>query len=136
MEIIARTCDTGVRDGERIAARLFVGIGGIIWIGLAIGAAVVYGTPGPGALTTQILLPVALTVVAFAVGWFFESVAALLLFAGAIATVVWGVVAGWEAGVWGLMGLFLIAPEIIAGLLFMMAAQMQARCRIEPADRS
>jgi hypothetical protein len=136
MKTLARTCETGVMDGERIAARLFVGLGGIIWIGLAIGSAFVYGTPNPSALTIQITLPIVLAVVAFVVGWFYENAAALLLFAGAIATIVWGVVAGWEAGVWGLMALVLIAPEIIAGLLFLMAAQMQDRCLMESEGRS
>jgi hypothetical protein len=136
MKLFARTCDTGVMDGERIAARLFVGLGGIIWIGLAIGSAAYYGTPSPSVLTIQIVLPIVLAVVAFVVGWFYENAAAVLLFAGAVATIAWGVVAGWEPGVWGLMALILIAPEIIAGLLFLMAAQMQDRCNMEPESVS
>ncbi len=131
MEIFAKTCNSDVMDGERIAARLFVGIGGVIWTVLAIGSAMVFGTSGPAALTIQIVLPLVLAVLAFAIGWFYENVAAALLFAGAIATVVWGVVMGWEAGVWGIMAIFLIAPEIIAGLLFLMAARMQAVCEMK-----
>jgi hypothetical protein len=128
MEILARTCNTGVMDTERIAARLFVGLGGLVWTVLAIGSAYTFGTSGPAALTIQVLLPLTLSILALAIGWFYENLAAVLLFAGAVATVVWGVVTGWEPGVWGIMAVFLLAPEIIAGLLFLMAARMQAVC--------
>jgi hypothetical protein len=120
---------------ERVAARLFVGLGGLLWIVLTGGASFVY----PSSPTTINFLPsfavVVLAVVAFLVGWFYENAAAVLLFVGAVVTIVWGVLAGWEAGVWGLMALFLIAPEVIAGLLFLMSARMQKTC-IEAAPRA
>ena len=131
MEILAKTCNYDVMDGQRIAARLFVALGGIVWSVLAIGSAMVYGTSNPAALTIQIVLPLALAVLAFVIGWFFENLAAILLFAGAVVTVIWGVVMGWEAGVWGIMAIFLIAPEIIAGMLFLMAARMQVVCEMK-----
>lgn len=131
MEILARTCNYDVMDGERLAARLFVAIGGIIWSVLAIGSAMVYGTPGPASLTIQIVLPLVLAVLALAIGWFYENLAAALLFAGAVATIIWGFVMGWEAGVWGVMALTLIAPTIVAGLLFLMAARMQVVCEVK-----
>jgi hypothetical protein len=130
MDLFAR-CNTDVMDTERIAARLFVGLGGLIWSVLAIGSAMVYGAPDAAALTIQIVVPLTLAVLALAIGWFYERVAAVLLFAGAIATVAWGFMAGWEPGVWGVMAIFLIAPEIIAGVLFLAAAQMQAMCELE-----
>lgn len=130
VQLLARTCNYDVMDTERISARTFVGLGGLLWAVLAIGAGLVY--PSGPTLTAMVpaLLVLALAVVAFVVGWFFENLAAVLLFLGAVATVVWGLVTGWEAGVWGLMAVFLIAPEIIAGLLFLMAAQMQRVCDI------
>jgi hypothetical protein len=131
MEILAKTCNYDVMDGERVAARLFVALGGIVWSVLAIGSAMVFGTPGPAALTIQIVLPLVLAVLAFAIGWFYENLAAALLFAGAVATIVWGVVQGWEPGVWGIMAIFLIAPEIISGVLFLMAARMQVVCEMK-----
>jgi hypothetical protein len=39
-------------------------------------------------------------------------------------------------GVWVVMAVFLIAPEIIAGLLFLMAARMQVICRLEVKTQS
>jgi hypothetical protein len=118
-------------ETERIGARLFVGLGGLIWSVLAIGSAMTFGTPNAEALTIQIALPLVLAVLALAIGWFYERVAAALLFAGAIATVAWGFMAGWEPGVWGLMALSLIAPTIIAGVLFLAAAQMQDTCEMK-----
>jgi hypothetical protein len=131
MEILARTCNPDVMNTERIAARLFVALGGILWIVLAIGSAMVYGTINAAVLAIQWVLPLTLSVLAFVIGWFYERVAAMLLFAGAIATIVWGFVAAWEPGVWGLMAIFLLAPEIVAGLLFLAAARMQDVCAIK-----
>lgn len=131
MEILARTCNRDVMDSERIAARLFVGLGGLVWVVLVWGAAVVY--PSSDALTNMVpaLLVLVLALAALFIGWFFENLAAALLFGGAIATVAWGVMAGWELGVWGVMAIVLIAPEVIAGVLFLAAARMQRVCELE-----
>ena len=131
MDIFARSCNYDVLDAERIAARLFVGLGGLVWVVLVAGSSLVY--PSGSATVDQYgpILVLALAVVALLLGWFYENVAALLLFGGAIATVVWGVMAGWEPGVWGIMALFLIAPEIIAGVLFIASAQMQKACELQ-----
>ena len=136
MELLARTCNIDVGDSERIAARLFVGLGGLLWAILAIGATATYSASAGTIALVPALLVAALAIVAFLIGWFFENLAAVVLFAGAVATVVWGFVVGWEAGVWGLMAVFLIGPEIIAGLLFLMAAQMQKACESVPVRSS
>ena len=130
MEILAKTCNYDVMDGERIAARLFVGLGGLFWVVMVAGAAIVY--PSGSAMTAMVpaILVLILAVLALAIGWFYENLAAVLLFLGAVATVVWGVMAGWEPGVWGVMAIALIAPEIIAGILFMAAARMQKSCEL------
>jgi len=133
VNILARSCNYDVMNNERIAARVFVGLGGLIWVVLTLGAAVVY--PSGVAWMDQYgpIFVLVLAVVALLVGWFYENLAAALLFAGAIATVAWGIMAGWEPGVWGLMALFLIAPEIISGVLFLAAASMQKVCELESA---
>jgi len=130
VEIFTRTCNYDVMDSERIAARLFVGLGGLVWVVLAWGSAIVY--PTTSALTNLVpaLLVLVLAVIALAIGWFFENLAGVLLIAGAVATAVWGVMAGWEPGVWGLMAIVLIAPEVIAGVLFFSAARMQKVCEL------
>ena len=131
MEIIARTCNTGVLAGERTAARLFAGLGAVIWSLLAIALAFNLQTPNAAMLVILVAIPLVLSIAALALGWFYENLGASLLFAGAIATVVWGLVEGWEPGVWGITALVLITPEIIAGVLFMMAARMQEVCLLE-----
>ena len=137
MDLFARTCSTDVMDSERISARLFVGLGGLLWAVLAIGAAVVYPASAGTITIIPAIMVAALAIVAFLVGLFYENLAAVLLFAGAVVTIVWGAVMGWEVGVWGLMAVFLIGPEIIAGLLFLMAAQMQRACAVPAkADRT
>ncbi|HEY5468626.1 MAG TPA: hypothetical protein VIK85_05995 [Coriobacteriia bacterium] len=131
MEIIARTCNTGMLAGERTAARLFAGLGAVIWSLLAIALFFNLQTPNASMLVIMVAVPLVLSVLALALGWFYENLGAALLFAGAIGTVVWGFVEGWEPGVWGITALILIAPEIVAGVLFLMAARMQEVCLLE-----
>lgn len=118
-------------DTERLAARLFVGVGIVLWAILAGGAALVYKDPGTSVAVAQAAVLLAVNVIALAVGWFFENLAAGILFLFAVGSVVWGVMMGWEAGVWGLMAIILIAPAVVAGLLFIMAAQMQKACELK-----
>lgn len=135
MELFVRTCDFEVVNSERIAARLFVLAGALVWVTLSLGASVVYGQ---GTSLTRYIPPLLVTglaAIALVTGMFWENVAAALLFAGAAATVVWGALVGWEPGVWGIMAFFLIAPEIIAGSLFLMAAQQQKVCEARGWDR-
>ena len=131
MELMARTCDYDAMGAERSGARLFVFLGGLFWVIAALSAPLFYTQQGAGTAVVDALLPFGLAAVALLVGWFYENVAAVLLFLGAVATVVWGFVAGWEAGVWGVMALVLIAPQVIAGLLFIMAAQTQRACELD-----
>jgi hypothetical protein len=129
VELLAKTCNYDVMDGERLAARLFVGVGIVLWATLAVGAALVYGaSAGISTAVAQALVLVAVNVVALVIGWFYENIAAVVLFLFAAGSIAWGVMIGWEAGVWGLMAIILIAPAIVAGLLFIMAAQMQKAC--------
>jgi len=44
---------------------------------------------------------------------------------------VWCIVGAWEAGVWLTMGAVLIAPMLIAALLFLLASRMQDICILE-----
>lgn len=133
MELLAKTCNYGVMDAERIAARVFVGLGGALWFLAVAGAAAVYQGASLAGAVLQAALPLVLAVVALPVGWFYENAAAVLLFLGAVATIVWGIVVGWEPGVWALMAFILIAPEVISGVLFLMAAQMQRVCELTQA---
>jgi len=79
------------------------------------------------------LIPIAIAAVALILGWFYEVLTAALLLGGAAGVVVWGFIAGWEAGVWGVMLVVLAAPMLVAGVLYLLAARMQNTCSLEEA---
>ena len=134
MELFARTCDYEVMNTERIGARVFVILGGVIWVLLTAGAAFVYPAVSGLERFLPLLLVTALAIGALLIGLFYENLAAIVLFVGAAATVVWGVLAGWELGVWGIMMVYLITPELVAGVLFLNAAHMQKVCELAEAS--
>jgi hypothetical protein len=131
MDLMARTCNYERMNAQRMVARGFVVLGGVFWIAAAIGAGASYLRVTPLATTGMALIPLLIVVVVFIVGWLYETLAALLLGVGALAVVIWGVVAGWEAGVWGTMIAVLVAPMIIAALLYLLAAQTERVCALE-----
>jgi hypothetical protein len=134
MDLLAKTCNYDRMNLQRILARGFVVFGGVFWVAAALGAA------SPTYLNATLLqtlgmgvVPLVISVVMLAVGWFYERLAAVLLLVGAVAVVIWGFIAGWEAGVWLTMAVFLIAEMIIAALLFFLAAQTEKVCGLEEA---
>lgn len=133
MELLARTCSTERMNVERLVARLFVLAGGIFWAAAAFGADFAYNDQTLMEAVVTALIPLGITIVAFIVGWYYEVLAAALLGAGIIAVIVWGIVVGWEAGVWITMASVLIAPMAIAAVLFLLASRMQRICEMEQA---
>ncbi|TLM80217.1 MAG: hypothetical protein FDZ75_08505 [Actinobacteria bacterium] len=130
MEVLARTCNTERMNAERIFARIMLIIGGLFWIAAAWGAQWAYiGAPFTKALGYALIFAVGVAVV-FIIGLFYENLAAMLLTAGAIAVVVWGIVAGWGTGVWATMFFFAIVPMLVSAALYALAAQMQRTCEI------
>lgn len=98
-----------------IFVRGFMALGALIWTVAAIGA---YLGGRPGVFYAYGVVAI-LTVAAFLVGEFHQFAGAALLGAGAAALVVWGVVAGWEVGIWVMMGATLIVPTMLAAGLFL-----------------
>lgn len=132
MDILVRRCHYDRMNLERIFARGFVILGGVIWVAAALGAASrTYLDATPLETTGMAALPLALAVLAFVIGWFYERLAGFLLLAGAAGVVVWGLVGLWEAGVWMTMAATLVGPMAIAGLLYLMAASTQRACELE-----
>ncbi len=130
MELLARTCRTDTMNVQRILARVFVVIGGLFWVFMAWGAAWAYqGAPFTEALRGA-LFYAALLVVVFVVGMYYEYIAAIILAAFAVGIVVWGVVSGWESGVWATMFFVTILPAMIAAVLYSLAARMQRICTL------
>ncbi len=121
---------------ERLAARAFVVGGGIFWVIAAFAAPYVYGRSGATVAIQTAIYPFVATAAILVIGWTYERMAAVLLLAGAAGVAVWGVLFGWELGVWILMSTVLIAPITIAAVLFLLASRMQEVCSLpQPAQK-
>ncbi len=131
MELLARTCNTDRMNVQRLAARLFVAAGGLFWVAAAFGASFSYQGKSLAESAGTALIPLAIAVVALALGWMYEVLTAALLFAGTAGVIIWGVTGSWEAGVWMINAAVLIAPMVLAAILFLLAARMQNICQLE-----
>lgn len=131
MELLARTCKSERMNAQRLFARIFLIIGGLFWVFMAWGSAWAYrGAPFTEALSGA-LVYVAIIAVVFLIGLFYETLAAVLLFVAAGGLVVFGIVTGWETGVWATVFFFLLVPMLLTAVLYLLAAQMQRICDLE-----
>lgn len=130
MQLLSRTCNYGTMNVQRIVARAFVVLGGLVWIVGALFAPYGNRTVSPMISARNSLLMLALTAGVFAVAYFYERLAALLLLLGAAGVVVYGLATGWEMGEWWYLGIVLILPLLVSGLLFALAARMENVCRL------
>jgi hypothetical protein len=131
MQLLARTCEYDRMNFQRLGARVFVAAGGAFWAVAAFGADFAYKDQSIEVAVGNAFVPLAIAVLALAVGWYYEVLVAAILLAGTIAVIAWGVVAQWEAGVWVIVAFVLIAPMVIAAVLFLLAARMQNICTLE-----
>ena len=117
--------DAERKNAEHIAALLFTIIGGIFWIVTAlVGSQISLAGTSPAAAFVNIggaFAPLIYTIAVLIVGYFQERIAALILLLGAVGTIVWGFIAGWETNVWTIMLVFFVAPTVIAMILFWLA---------------
>jgi len=128
MELLARTCKMESMNAQRILARTMLIIGGLFWVFMAWGAAWAYqGAPFTEALGGALIYAAAIAVV-FIIGLFYEYLAALILVLVAIGLVIWGIVSGWEPGVWGTVFFFFLLPMLISAALYASSARMQKIC--------
>ena len=135
MDLLVKTCNYERMNIQRLIARLVVGAG-ILVTGTAVFGAfarIGYTARTPLAYAEQAAVPLAIAIVVFAVGLYFELLAALILALGALAMIVWGFTAGWDAAIWGAMVIFVIGPMIVSGMLYLMASQEQKVCNLEEA---
>lgn len=134
MELFARTCKTEQMNAQRILARSFVLIGGLFWVFMAWGKAWAYeGAPFTEAMGGALIYAAGIAAV-FILGLFYEYVTAALLGVGAVAVIVFGLVVGWESGVWAIVFFFFVMPMLIAACLYYLAARMQTICGIGVID--
>jgi hypothetical protein len=90
-----------------------------------------YVSRTPLAYAEQNAIPLVISIVVFLVGMWFEVLAAALLGLGALAFIVWGLVGGWDLGIWSMMVFFLIGPMLLSGVLYLFASQTQRVCELE-----
>jgi hypothetical protein len=110
---------------ERILARGFVLAGGVFWMLAAFTGPYVYEGISLASSLRMAAGPLLAAVMTLVIGWKYERLAALLLFAASSAVVVWGVLYAWEVGVWVIMSIVLIAPMLLSAALFTLAARSE-----------
>jgi hypothetical protein len=131
MELLAKTCNTEQMNAQRIFARAFVLVGGLFWVFMSWGTAWAYkGAPLTQALGGALIYAAGIAVL-FIIGLFYEYLASALLALGAVAVVVFGIITGWEVGVWGTVFFFFIVPMLVASALYFLAARMQKLCALK-----
>lgn len=111
----------------RIFASMFVIAGGLFWAAVVfVGQQTRFGASLASAAGSS-LLWIALTVSVFGVGLRWERVAAMILAVAAVAVIGYGAATGWEPGVWSLIGVWILAPTLISGVLYLAAAREHRR---------
>ena len=110
---------------ERILARGFVIAGGVFWMIAAFMGPYVYEGISLTSALRMAVWPLVAALMTLIIGWKYERLASVLLFAASAAVVVWGVLYAWEPGLWFLMSLVLIAPMMFSAVLFTLAARSE-----------
>lgn len=153
MAITQRTCNTDRLNAYRLAARAFVLGGAVFWTLVVFAGAIgwnsesifLFAITGPDALQkfmaafAAAFIWVVIAAAIFVVGLFYERIAAVLLAAAALGSIVYGAAMQWEAGLWYIVGLFIILPITISAVLYLLAAREQSACDAgapEPARKA
>ena len=110
---------------ERILARGLVLAGGVFWMLAAFTGPYIYEGIGLASALRTAAWPLLAAVMTLVIGWKYERLAALLLFAASSAVVEWGVLYAWEVGVWVIVSIVLIAPMLLSAALFTLAARSE-----------
>ena len=119
---------------QLLAARLLVIGGGVFWMVAAFAGPYLFKGTSMAASVRTAILPFIAAAVILGIGWVHEHLAAFLLSVASTAVVVWGVLYGWELGVWVVMGFVLIAPMALSALLFLLASRTDAT-QAQPTPR-
>jgi len=121
---------------ERGFARGFVLAGGLFWAVAAFAGASIFQLTGMPAALLGAFIPLVATAATLIVGWYFERMTSVLLAVASVAVVVWGAVAGFEAGVWAIVTFALIGPMATASVLFWLARREQDAFELSLATKS
>jgi len=110
---------------ERGVARAFVLLGGAFWSVAAFAGLYNYQATGAREALIAAAIPLVAVAATLIVGWYYERFTAAMLAVASFAVIAWGVVYGFEAGVWAIMTFALIGPMATAATLFWMARREQ-----------
>ena len=110
---------------ERGFARGFVIAGGMFWTVATFAGAYTFRQTGLPYALLAAFIPLVATIATLIVGWYFERATSALLVLATFAVVAWGVVAGFEFGVWAIVTFALIGPMMTAAVLFWLARRDQ-----------
>jgi len=140
MELFAKTCSTDRMNMERLFARVFVVIGGLIWLFMLVASEtaqrysdLAYSLQDVGNAIVSAAIPFVIAAAVFVLGLFYERLTAVVLLVGAVAVIVYGFVAAWDGALWALVLGLLVAPMVIAAVLYLLAARTQQVCEMEGA---
>lgn len=115
---------------QRLLARASVIAGGLFWIVAAFAAWYGFREASFVQSVGGAINPLLLTILVFVVGWRYERIASVLLAISAVGLVVWGVLSAWTSGLWTIMVATLIAPIVLASVLFYLASRMEKVCAV------
>ncbi len=123
---VAKVADTRMRIAtERGVARGFVIAGGLFWSVASFAGLYAFQESGLQSALIAALIPLVAIAATLIIGWYYERVVAALLVLASAGVVAWGVIYQFEAGVWGIMTVFLIGPMLTAATLFWLARRDQ-----------
>lgn len=119
--------ESAIENVGRIFARGLVIAGGVFWMIAAFSGPYMFKDMSLIESVQTAMWPFVAAMVILLMGWVYERLAAVLLFAASAAVVVWGSMYAWEMGVWILMSFVLVAPMMLAAVLFLLAGSAEAR---------
>lgn len=138
MSLLVRTCSTERMNVSRIAVRVLIVAGGLVWAVMLFAAGtaqsytdLAYTLEDVTAGGISAALPLVLTVAVFVLAMFYEKLAAVVLLAAAAATVVFGLLTGWDPLVWVSVLVALVLPMVVSAALLLLAASTQQVCELE-----
>lgn len=143
MDLLARTCSTDRMNLARLFARGFVAAGGLIWLFMFAAANTAerysdlsYTLSDVGDAFAGAAIPFVVVALIFVLGLYFERLTAALLVAGAVAVIVFGVFATWDAALWVGVVMLLVLPMVLAAALYLIAARTQRACEMQEGAAS
>lgn len=110
---------------ERGIARAFVIVGGLFWAAAIFAGLYWWRETGAAYALLGAFIPLMAILVTLVIGWYYERVVSALLVLATAAVVAWGVINGFETGVWIIVTFALIGPMLTAAVLFWLARREQ-----------